>query len=108
NHSEDLAHPAFSKLFVETTFLKEHGALIARRKPKSRDEKTIWAGHMIAGPGELMGYETNRERFLGRDRSVRNPQALEDDLANSSGYVLDPVFSLRTRVTIKPGERARF
>jgi cyclic beta-1,2-glucan synthetase len=33
---------------------------------------------------------------------------LEDDLANSSGYVLDPVFSLRTRVTIKPGERARF
>ena len=126
NHSEDLAHPAFSKLFVETAFLKEHHALIARRKPKSRDEKTIWAGHMIAKvasvpggasegasapapePDELIGYETSRESFLGRDRSIRNPHALEGDLTNSSGYVLDPIFSLRTRVTIKPGERARF
>lgn len=161
-HSEDLAHPSFSKLFVETAFLKEYQALIARRKPKSRDEKTIWAGHMIAEilspsenacasapasapvsasasasapasapatsapapapsalpyasapapatePERLISYETSRESFLGRDRSVRNPRAMEGNLTNSSGYVLDPIFSLRTRVTIKPGERARF
>ena len=31
---DDFAHPAFGKLFIETEFLPERGALICHRRPR--------------------------------------------------------------------------
>ncbi|MBF6606333.1 MAG: hypothetical protein IVW53_12195 [Chloroflexi bacterium] len=107
----DVAHPAFQNLFVETEFAPEIGALLATRRPRSRDEQPIWAAHVAAVEGEAGGviqYETDRARFLGRGRAVRSPVAVIDGrpLSNTVGAVLDPIFSLRCRVRLDPGATA--
>ena len=44
----DAAHPAFQNLFVQTEFVPDIGALLATRRPRSRDEQPIWAAHVAA------------------------------------------------------------
>jgi cyclic beta-1,2-glucan synthetase len=107
----DEAHPAFQNLFVQTEFVADIGALLATRRPRSRDEKPIWAAHVAAVEAEaerVIQYETDRARFLGRGRSVRSPVSVIDGrpLSNTAGSVLDPIFSLRCRVTLAPGATA--
>ncbi|MDO8689858.1 MAG: glucoamylase family protein [Dehalococcoidia bacterium] len=110
-HGADLAHPAFSKLFVETEFLSAPGALLARRKPRSTEDPVVWAAHVLAlaQAGEVAveaeGYETDRAGFIGRGRSMENPLALDANLGGSVGPVLDPIFSLRCELALDPGER---
>src|SRR4029078_7419351 len=64
--------------------------------------------HVVIAEGETVGavqYETDRGRFLGRGRTTANPIAVMEDrpLSNTTGAVLDPVFSLRRRLRIEPG-----
>ena len=107
----DAAHPAFQNLFVQTEYAPGIGALLATRRPRSADEEPIWAAHVAAVEGQTGGvvqYETDRARFIGRGRSVRSPGSVVDGhpLSNTVGAVLDPIFSLRRRVTIAPGSTA--
>ncbi|HYP79527.1 MAG TPA: glucoamylase family protein [Steroidobacteraceae bacterium] len=103
----DVAHPAFSNLFVQTGLMAETGALLATRRPRSDREPAVWAVHVVAGVGitpQDLQHETDRARFIGRGHDNRTPQALEGgrSLSGTVGNVLDPVFSLRTRVTVPP------
>jgi cyclic beta-1,2-glucan synthetase len=108
----DAAHPAFSNLFIETEFVAAENALIARRRPRSSTDEPIYGAHIIVTEGERMGalqYETDRSRFTGRGRAPANPVVVFEDrpLSNTVGAVLDPIFSLRQRVRLQPGETAR-
>jgi cyclic beta-1,2-glucan synthetase len=108
----DAAHPAFSKLFVQTEFVPEMGALLATRRRRSPDEQEVFASHLAVVEGERVGpvqYETDRARFLGRGRTLRSALSVVDGqpLAGTLGAVLDPIFSLRCRVRIPPGATAR-
>jgi len=104
----DAAHPAFSKLFLQTAWAPEHEALLAWRRPRSPDEPVPWLAHRLVGPGGAPQYETDRARFIGRGRDVRRPRALEGDapLSGTVGNVLDPVVSLRREVVLESGESA--
>jgi cyclic beta-1,2-glucan synthetase len=108
----DRAHPAFANLFVQTEWLPEHSAILASRRPRGSTEKTLWGAHVVAVEPRLrsaVSCETDRARFLGRGRGTRAPAALDTTgpLSNTTGAVLDPVFSLRVRVTIPAGGSAR-
>jgi cyclic beta-1,2-glucan synthetase len=108
----DEAHPAFSNLFVETEFLPRLEALLATRRPRSADEKRVWAAHVSTVEGSAVGgvqFETDRARFLGRGRQVRNAGSILDGrpLSNTVGSVLDPIFSLRRRIRLEPGATGR-
>jgi cyclic beta-1,2-glucan synthetase len=108
----DLAHPAFSKLFVETEYLPLAGAILATRRRRSPDEPQIWAAHLAVVDGEAIGkpeVETDRARFLGRGGSPRTAFAVNEgrSLSNTVGTVLDPIFALRRRLQIAPGATAR-
>ncbi|MFC3058731.1 GH36-type glycosyl hydrolase domain-containing protein [Paenirhodobacter populi] len=108
----DEAHPAFAKMFVQTEYLPEFGALIATRRRRGPDEPGIWAAHFLVVEGEPsapMEYETDRAAFLGRDNDVTTARALAPGmrLTDSVGTVLDPVFALRQRMRIAPGGVAR-
>jgi cyclic beta-1,2-glucan synthetase len=110
--SADNAHPAFSKMFVQTEYLPEFRALIATRRRRSPDEPQVWAAHFAVVEGDLISdvqYETDRARFIGRGESVETAVAMTDgvDLSNTVGTVLDPIFSLRLRVRIAPRKIAR-
>jgi cyclic beta-1,2-glucan synthetase len=106
----DTAHPAFQNLFVQTEFVPTYGALLATRRPRSPEDTPIWAAHVAAVEGSMdaVQYETDRARFLDRGRGVRAPSTIVDGrpLSNTTGAVLDPIFSLRRTVRIRPGETA--
>ena len=108
----DVAHPAFSKLFIETEYLPHEGAILATRRRRSPDEPEIWAAHLSVCDSEAQGkieIETDRARFLGRGGSIRTAIAANDGrpLSGTVGTVLDPIFALRRRVRVAPGETVR-
>ena len=108
----DAAHPAFSNLFIETEFFAAENAILAHRRRRSSTDEQIWGIHVVVVEGDLVGavqYETDRGRFLGRGHTTADPIAVMEDrpLSNTTGPVLDPVFSLRRRVRIRPNETVR-
>src|SRR5690606_33915148 len=110
--ASDNAHPAFSKMFVQTEHLPEFGALVATRRPRSHDEARLWVAHFAVVEGEIADdpqYETDRACFLDRGHTIADAAALKDGgaLSNTVGTVLDPIFSLRQRVIVPPGKVAR-
>ena len=105
----DAAHQAFSNLFIETEFIPGENAILAHRRQRSTEERPVWGIHVVVVEGDSVGaiqYETDRGRFLGRGRTASNPIAVMEDrpLSNTTGAVLDPVFSLRRRVRIHPNQ----
>jgi len=110
--ASDTAHPAFSKMFVQTEFDAEVGALLATRRLRSPTEAPVWAAHLAVAEGESVGaiqFETDRARFLGRGRSLRDAVSVIDGrpLSDTVGTVLDPIFSVRRRLRIPAGATAR-
>jgi cyclic beta-1,2-glucan synthetase len=109
--AEDVAHPAFGKLFIETEWVSETTALIARRRARAATDPTLIAFHVLSinGPARAqVEYETDRMRFLGRGRGPEDPEALDGcALSGTTGAVLDPILSLRTRLRLAPGAFAR-
>jgi cyclic beta-1,2-glucan synthetase len=108
----DRAHPAFANLFVATEWRAAESAILATRRPRASNEARRWLAHVAAVGQECVGditFETDRARFVGRGRSVRNPAALDPsaELSGTAGAVLDPIFSLRVRVRLGPGQSAR-
>jgi cellobiose phosphorylase len=108
----DRAHPAFANLFVETEWRPAGAAILATRRPRASDEPRRWLAHVAAVGPEQVGditFETDRARFVGRGRSVRNPVAMDASttLSGTAGAVLDPIFSLRVRVRLAPGQSAK-
>jgi cellobiose phosphorylase len=96
------AHPAFSKLFVQTEFDENLQALVARRRPRANNENSPCMINALIGEGDLE-FETDRMRLLGRGRLG---QALSDaPLSGSVGNVLDPVFALRRRMRVPAQSR---
>ncbi|MBI1754280.1 MAG: glycosyl transferase [Acidobacteria bacterium] len=109
--SADQAHPAFSKLFVQTEWVEGARALLARRRPRGADEEPCWMYHWLAsGPaqdlGQELSFETDRVAFLGRGRDLGSPRALDlpGALEGATGNVLDPVLALRSAIRLAPLE----
>jgi len=109
---DDVAHPAFAALFVETEFVPDVGAILATRRRRSAADPLVWAAHLAIVEGESSGqvqFETDRARFLGRGKTIRARAAIVEGwpLSNTVGAVLDPIFSLRQHVRIPRGATAR-
>ena len=110
--AQDESHPAFSNLFVQTELVPGRQAIYCTRRPRSAEEQPPWMTHMMMVRGITIGepsYETDRMRFIGRQRTLASPQALEgkSPLSNSEGPVLDPVVCIRQTVLIEPNETMR-
>ncbi|MGH7179556.1 MAG: GH36-type glycosyl hydrolase domain-containing protein, partial [Tepidisphaeraceae bacterium] len=111
NPAADNAHPAFSKLFVQTQLLRQRQAILCARRPRSSSERPPWMFHLMAIHGTQGGeasYETDRSRFIGRGRSLASPAAMERiHLSDTQGPVLDPIVSIRRTVTLEPQETVK-
>jgi cyclic beta-1,2-glucan glucanotransferase len=106
----DLAHRAFSNLFVNTEVLADREAILCTRRPRTPGESPPWMFHLVTSPGVPFSdtsYETDRARFLGRGRGLENPAALDPGcthLTGTAGTVLDPILSIRRTVAAAPDE----
>ncbi len=104
--ASDEAHPAFSNLFVQTEIQPTYNAIFGTRRARSDDEIPPHFFHLMDAYGatvEEVSFETDRMKFIGRGRTLANPQALEiGKLAGNQGAVLDPVMATKYRITIQP------
>jgi cyclic beta-1,2-glucan synthetase len=110
--AQDLSHPAFSNLFVQTELIRDRQAILCTRRARSADEQPPWLMHLMTVRGNTVGetsFETDRMVFIGRGRSPTGPAAMDavEPLADSAGSVLDPVISIRQTVRLEPGEVVR-
>jgi cellobiose phosphorylase len=110
--ADDLAHRAFSNLFVQTEIVRSHQAIICSRRPRSEKDKFPLMLHLMAVHGNSVvgaSYETDRSKFVGRANTLANPAALRDNremLSDTEGSVLDPIVSIRCRIELEPEESA--
>ena len=110
----DLAHRAFSNLFVQTEILPERQAILCTRRRRTPGEQVPWMFHLLAAPGAVAdapSYETDRAQFIGRGRTAANPVVLDNPdspktLSNTEGPVLDPIVAIRRTLTLSPDESA--
>jgi cyclic beta-1,2-glucan synthetase len=108
--STDEAHPAFSKMFVVTDYLPELGVIIATRRRRSPHDPEVWAAHIAVVEGQETApiqIETDRAKFIGRGCSIATAAMTDQPLSGTIGTVLDPIFSIRRRVSVPAGGTAR-
>src|SRR5208282_111377 len=106
----DALHPAFNNLFVQTEIIHDKRTILCTRRPRSPEEQPPWMFHLMAVHGakiEEISYETDRMRFIGRGRTIADPQAMADPapLSGQEGSVLDPIVAIRHQITLDPEEK---
>ncbi|MFC0225400.1 GH36-type glycosyl hydrolase domain-containing protein [Serratia aquatilis] len=104
--SNDLAHPAFSNLFVQTELLADQDAILCHRRPREPKDVSPWLLHVmtVRGKSSQTSFETDRAKFIGRGHTSANPLALQQNqpLSDSAGPVIDPIIAIRQRVQLEP------
>ena len=108
----DEAHPAFSNLFIDTTWHPEWRALMVSRRPRLQGDSALAAAHFLAeAEADILSVQcvADRRSFLGRNRLRTQPapgtQRYLEDGTPING--LDPVACLRVTVRIAAGGVAR-
>jgi cyclic beta-1,2-glucan synthetase len=107
SNGSDLAHPAFSKLFVQTEIINQRQAILCTRRPRSEEENPPWMFHLMAVHGAEIrntSFETDRMRFIGRGNTLETPAAMTNlrPLSGSQGSVLDPVVAIQYQIILLP------
>lgn len=102
----DSHHQTFSNMFIGAEFLPTLSALLYHRRFFDDPERFPIFMHrfFLEAPAEFLGFETDREAFIGRGRPMGRPIALDSPLKNTSGYILDPLANLRAGISLEPGE----
>ncbi len=107
---EHARHPVFSRLFIETRATDHGRLLIGKRRPQGPADVWPVAGQtLVADPDIEVSWDTSRATFIGRGQSLRAPSVMghSEPLQATAGYVLEPCFSHRARLTLSPGEERR-
>jgi len=110
-YDAEATHPVFNGLFLETEILHQRQAILCRRRPRSDKEQPLWLAHLATVHNASLkdiSYETDRARFIGRGKTLRNPDAATSGkkLSNSEGSVLDPVVAIKVTIDIEPEQTA--
>jgi cellobiose phosphorylase len=103
----DLAHPAFSNLFVTTEVYPQRHAILCTRRPRSVNEEPPWMFHQMAAHGaeiRNITFETDRSKFIGRGNTLVAPDAMTKhaSLSGSQGSVLDPIVAIQFQIVLEP------
>ncbi|RPJ52259.1 MAG: glycosyltransferase 36 associated protein [Acidobacteria bacterium] len=91
-----------TQMHVVTNWDHASSALLARNsyQPQFKDHVTFAAANPVA-----TSYSGDRRLFLGRNRSLLSPVALQHKfLSRRSGAGLDPCLALQTAIDLRPGE----
>jgi cellobiose phosphorylase len=107
----DDAHPAFSKLFVQSEIVAAQNAILCTRRPREEQESTPWLVNAMVVHGaqaDDTSFETSRADFIRRGNNNALPAALVErtPLDGAAGSVLDPALVIRRVITLAPGEEA--
>ena len=112
----DEAHPAFSNLFIESTWHPAWRAIVSARRPRLHGDSSLACAHFLAetdADADVVSVEclADRRAFLGRNRARSQPVIDAPGASNSSTPLpdgtpvngLDPVACLRVTVRVPAG-----
>ena len=104
----DLAHPAFSNLFVETTRRARARRADLRAPAALRDRAVVPGSRAEPAGTRRRGRRSTRPIARGSSAAAarsRDPMrcSSSDRLSNTTGAVLDPIVSLRQTMRLPPG-----
>lgn len=114
--AEDESHRVFNGMKIASEYDAEHEALLFN-KPGAADGRhfmihRLWvemlperqSGSVFTN--QLVEYETSRLKFLGRGNSLRHADVMENrrTLSGTVGTTLDPVMSMRRRLSVPAGK----
>ncbi len=99
---DDVSHRVFNNMFISTEYDSKTDSLIAKRKNRgdSNINSYMLTRLIIDNPNDKFTYETERPNFIGRGNQFNESLALDKELTNYSGDNLDPIMSIRNKVTI--------
>jgi cyclic beta-1,2-glucan synthetase len=101
----DRGHPAFNKLFIESSYEQELNLLHFQRRLRSSKEDPRGMSHFLVDelPGKLE-FTTDRRAFIGRGHNLAQPEAVihQAELNGALGTTLDPIFSIGKTLTLNP------
>ncbi|MER8646523.1 glucoamylase family protein [Mesorhizobium sp. M1252] len=110
NEASDNAHPAFSKMFIETEIAANNGAIFATRRKRDKNEPDVTMVHFVTDPSGSARdaeAETDRRAFIGRGRTIAEAAAFDPGakLGGHHGFTLDPVAALRRQVRVPANKK---
>lgn len=103
----DVSHKTFNNMFIQTEFDEKTNSLIAKRKNRGETNVNSYMLTKLIIPNavEEYTYETEREKFIGRNNNLNNALALNNKLTNYAGDNLDPVMSIRNKVVVPANDK---
>jgi cyclic beta-1,2-glucan synthetase len=105
--STDRQHPAFNKMFIESSFNDSLNMLHFKRRMRSSNDDPKALSHLLYEeiPGTVQ-FEGDREKFIGRGHGIRQPMVLSEEkpLSGTVGFTLDPIFSISKEITLEPNQ----
>ncbi|MDB4733815.1 cellobiose phosphorylase [Planctomycetota bacterium] len=107
-------HPAFEKLFVVSEQVSDSTLLFQSRNRSPKEPRVVLLHKVVVNNprARCVGFETDRERFLGRGGSPKRPAVLQQPLDapeqfglmnGHTGATLDPILSLQVVVDLPVG-----
>lgn len=106
----DEAHRTFSNLFVTTEAAADQRSVLVGRRKRDPTDAEMWGFVLLLGAdNEACSVETDREKFIGRLHSVRDPVALTHarPLSGTTGNPLDPCVAFRQRLIVPADSAAQ-
>jgi cyclic beta-1,2-glucan synthetase len=108
NATEFERHPGFAKLFVETQLVYgPHPIILCHRRPRAPGQHEPWLACLLASDTvRWTEWQTDRDQFIGRGRSLRQPVGRTRPLPAGDTPMtatLDTCVVMSGRVEVGPG-----
>lgn len=105
DNNDDVAHRVFNNMFIRSEYDRDTNSIIMRRKSRTSPSTYFLSNRLfIENPKEEFQFETDRTKFIGRGNKAISPLGLDQKLSGYIGTSLDPIISLRNRITIERGK----
>ena len=102
---DDVSHRVFNNMFISSEYDNKSNSLILVRKSRKDSNVNSYLVHrlIIDNPVDKYSYETERSNFIGIGHDSTEPVCINNKLSNYTGDNLDPVCSIRNKITIDAG-----
>ena len=104
-NEEDVAHRAFNSITINSEADLSTNSLLFSRKSRTKENTRYYIINRMfssKGDNDSFEFETSRDKFLGRNNNVTNPDVIinNKELTKSLDDSLDSIMSIRKQVTI--------
>ncbi len=106
---EDIAHRVFNSMTINCEIDEVSSSLIFNRKSRTKTNTRYFIINRFFCEDDdgLFQYETSRLNFIGRNNNSKIPNKIikNEKLTSNCDLLLDPIMSIRKKVSLEPGSK---